>query len=527
MLPALCTLLALASAPGTADAGAASSSAGGGPRGDAGSLFQEAATPLEEQMFGGPEVVPSAPDGGAPPTGPRPSEEQIFGVSVSGPGADAGTEPRAQSRSAELLESRFPYEATELPPENPLTVGGMLYLRSQFSASDNTPVDQWLLSAPFLLDTYLDARPNDRVRGFVLVRTLFDPTYNPAQPSQVGITLPPLSNPDFLIDQMWIKFDVARKVFVTVGRQHVKWGTAHFWFPNDLLNPVRLQPLAVFDQRTGVTMIKADLPLSAENLNVYAIGLFEGLQQANTLGTLGGAARAEYVLNTIELGLDTVATQGQHNRYGGDVSFGIWDFDLYAEGVLTDGRDNPLWEETFTAPGCFSGPTQSFNPACYQTYDPKGYQAEVAAGLNYSFRYGNNRTVTLGGEYFYNGLGYSNPSIYPWLFLNNAATFFYLGQNYAGLYLLADKPGSWYNTTINLSTIGDLSDRTFISRIDVFQIVLTHLRVEAFADVHYGANGEFHFSFNSPAVTTPFGSVPAINVQPPSFDVGLALRLSL
>lgn len=500
--------IALASAPATPDAGGSA---------------VDRETPLEEQIFGGPEVA-APPDAG--PQGPRPSEEQIFGVEVAGPGADAGSEARAKSRSQELLEAKLPYEATELPPENPLTVGGMLYLRSQFSAQANTPADHWLLSAPFLLDTYLDARPNDRVRAFVLVRTLWDPTYNPSQASEYGVTLPAFSNPDFLIDQMWIKFDIARKVFITAGRQHVKWGTAHFWFPNDLLNPVKLLPLAVFDQRTGVTMIKADLPLSAENLNLYGFALFEGLQQANTLGALGGALRAEYVLGTIELGLDDVSMLGQHNRYGGDVSFGLWDFDLYAEGAFTDGRDNPLWAET-VAPDFNPGPGQTFSPGSYRLYNPSGYQGQIAAGLNYSLRYGDNRVITFGGEYFYNGLGYSDPSIYPWLLLNNAATFFYLGQEYAGVYILADKPGSWYNTTINLSTLTNLSDRSFISRVDVFQIVLTHLRVEAFAQVHYGSNGEFNFSLNIPQ-TSFFGvQVPGIVVNAPIFDVGLALRVSL
>jgi len=469
--------------------------------------------PSEDAMFGGAETASGAAtgdDGGAPP----------------GP-VDGGLVRDPAIRDQALLEAKFPYQASEeLPPNNPLTIGGLLYLRTQLSASEGQPPSHYLLSAPFLLDTYLDARPNDRVRGYVLVRTEWDPTYNPAQPTQYGLTLTPVANPDFLIDQMWIKFDVAREVFVTVGRQHVKWGTAHFWFPNDLLNPVKLQPLAVFDQRTGVTMVKANLPLSDEDLNLYAMGLFEGLQQANEFGKLGGALRAEYVLGTVELGLDMVSTLGQHNRYGGDISFGIWDFDLYAEGALTNERDNPLWQET-VAPDFSPAPGQPASFGSYQLSNPSLYQPQVVAGLNYSLRYGNNRVLTFGGEYFYNGLGYSTPSIYPWLLVNNAATFFYLGQQYAGLYVLADKPGSWYNSTFNFSTLSNLSDHTFISRIDFFQTVLTHLRVEAFVDVHYGGDGEFHYSLNTPSLTFNGVTLPALNVTAPVFDVGLALRLSI
>ena len=481
---------------------------------DAGLQPAPAATPdrpSEDAMFGGgPETAPTV-DGGTP-TGMLDE--------TSAP-ADGGL-----TRDEAMLESKYPYTTTNLPPDNPLTIGGLLYLRSQLSASENEPPSQYLLSAPLLLDVYLDARPNDRVRGFVLVRTEFDPTYNPTQASQYGVVLPATANPLFLLDQMWIKFDVTHEIFVTAGRQHVKWGTAHFWFPNDLLNPVRLQPLAVFDERTGVTMLKANLPLSNENLNLYAMGLFEGLQQANQLGKLGGAGRIEYVLDAVEVGLDMVATEGQHNRYGGDLSFGFLDFDLYAEGALTNERDNPVWQEV-VAPNFAPGPGQSLFPGIYSLSRQDQYQPQVAAGLNYSFRYGNNRTVTLGGEYFYNGLGYSSPSIYPWLLVNNAATFFYLGQQYAGLYVLADKPGSWYNTTLNFSTLSNLSDHTFISRIDLFQQVLTHLRVEAFVDVHYGGDGEFHYSLDTPALNFGSISIPALNVSPPIFDVGLALRVAM
>jgi hypothetical protein len=57
--------------------------------------------------------------------------------------------------------------------------------------------------------------------------------------------------------------------------------------------------------------------------------------------------------------------------------------------------------------------------------------------------------------------------------------------------------------------------------------VLTHLRFEAFVDVHYGGVGELHFSLNTPAFNFDGVSIPAITVSSPIFDVGLALRVSL
>ena len=46
---------------------------------------------------------------------------------------------------------------------------------------------------------------------------------------------------------MWLNFDIGRTVFVTAGRQRVKWGIGRFWNPTDFLQPARLDALAFFD----------------------------------------------------------------------------------------------------------------------------------------------------------------------------------------------------------------------------------------------------------------------------------------
>ncbi|HEX9190142.1 MAG TPA: hypothetical protein VGB87_23900, partial [Vicinamibacteria bacterium] len=60
--------------------------------------------------------------------------------------------------------------------EDPLKVGGQLYLRAQLFATEDTKPADWALASPNLLDVFLDARPNDRVRAFVLGRMTHDPT---------------------------------------------------------------------------------------------------------------------------------------------------------------------------------------------------------------------------------------------------------------------------------------------------------------------------------------------------------------
>ena len=69
------------------------------------------------------------------------------------------------------------------------------------------------------------------------------------------------SGPHTLLCQMWLRFDIARTVCVTVGKQHSRWGTARFWTPTDFLHIRRRNPLDVFDARTGTgALLKLHLP---------------------------------------------------------------------------------------------------------------------------------------------------------------------------------------------------------------------------------------------------------------------------
>ena len=67
-----------------------------------------------------------------------------------------------------------------------------------------------------------------------------------------------------LLDQAWLRFDLGRTLFITAGKQHVKWGTSRFWNPTDFLQRKR-NPLEPFDVRTGVNMVK--LPIRFMKIN--------------------------------------------------------------------------------------------------------------------------------------------------------------------------------------------------------------------------------------------------------------------
>ncbi len=250
--------------------------------------------------------------------------------------------------------------------EDPLKVGGMIYLRAATLAFENQAPGDWALRVPNLLDVYLDVRPNERVRGFVLGRLFYDPTILPldvaAPPQSLSTLLLPqqlagttAANPRGVLDQLWVNFDVERRAFVTVGRQHAKWGVGRFWNPTDYLHPVRRDPLATFDVRTGTSMVKVHVPWEARGWNLYGVVVAEdvagdpprkpdGTQDGpGRLGRLGVGGRAEMVLAGVELGADALAQDGHRPRFGLDLSTGLWDLDVYAEAALRTSVDTPRW----------------------------------------------------------------------------------------------------------------------------------------------------------------------------------------
>lgn len=462
--------------------------------------------PAEEDMFGEPApATEPAPDAGAAPATDAAAdagrEQDIFGGEPAQP-------------------STPPPPAHEVAPEDPLKIGGQFYLRASASTPNHSPWTDTRLSVPMLVDGYFDARPNERVRGYVLGRLSFDPSIDPGGTSLPG-TAPP-QNPRVVLDQMWLKFDVGRALYVTLGKQHVKWGAGRFWTPTDYLHGERRDPLALFDVRTGTTMLKLHLPWEEQGWNFYAVALFDNYEPADLIDRVGGAARAEFVIGTAELGVDAVVQQFRNPRFGADLSAGLGPIDLTADVGFREEGDTHRWREVLDP-----------DPALgilgeYESYLPTGWTAAASVGARTEIQISDTDSIALGAEYFYNHSGYDDANIYPWLIFKGDYQPFYTGRHYAGLYGYIFGPGDFQDLAIIFSTLGNLSDGSFVSRLDVTNTFLTHLRVEVFAAVHYGTEGgEFRLKLDIPPVTVGTQSIPPIFVPAPLFDLGVALRINI
>ena len=481
----------------------------------------------------------------------RPNEDAMFGAPPSSTKKKkvepAKPAPARGEKSRDAMElenangSRDAFASGEAT-DNALTLGGKYYQRLTLSGQDGLKVGDSPLSLPLQFDGFMDARPNDRLRGFVDGRLLYDPSRDaysratngagagsfqysstsaaPTSLSSITAGTTP-NNPAVVLDQAWLKFDVERTVFVTAGKQHVKWGTSRFFNPTDVLSTQRRDPLLPYDLRLGNMMAKFDLPFEKKKTNLSAIALLDNPDPASSLGQIGGAFRAETVLGSSEVGIEAVVRNSRGPMYGADISTPLGPFDFYAEAAYLSNAPNLFYQ--------LNGSLASgSNIATLVTpVDRSGPFVQASAGANYLFGWKENRQATVGVEYFYNGLGYDDAKLYPALIFFNQYQPFYTAKHYAAFYLTAEGPDEEKHTTFTFSTLGNLSDMSFISRLDFTWRILTYLSFEGYADVHYGnEGGEFNFSLDTPALTYQGNAVAPIKIARTLFDLGLGFRIS-
>jgi len=425
--------------------------------------------------------------------------------------------------------------------DDPLQIGGVVYQQWYMDESLYQSPGNSAMSMPLQVDTYLDARPNDRVRAYVDARLIYDPTKNAQDnPSGGGSNYSYLeagssssatgtaagsSNPTVVLDQAWVNFDVDRKAFVTVGKQHVKWGTGHIWNPTDFLTVQKLNPLQPYDLRLGNTMVKVQMPVEGmTGTNLYAIALLDNPEPASSVGETGGGFRAETLLWGAELGVDAVTRAGEYPVYGADLSTPLGPFDFYAENALLSGDGYPDYvAKTPTGPD----PTLA---SFYGINKINGPIDQSVAGISYDFPWRDNRQATVGAEYFYNELGVSSAKMLPILIYEGQYTPFYMGKDYASIYLSAEGPDEAKDTNYNLSNIVNLSDGSAVSRLDFTWLLLDYLTFGSWVAVHYGTpGGELNFALNTPAIGPVINgnpTIPAVNVASVPVEVGMSLRLS-
>lgn len=528
--------------------------------------------PSEADLFGAPA---ESADAGASPAAARPSEADLFGggepatTADAGPAAAPATDRDSQQLSGPAAQSKFD---TDEVKADALKIGANLLMTGQVFARENIAFKDQSFSAPFVLDTFMDGRPNDRLRAFGVARLQFDPTRPVAttaassssttsstSTTAIGLTSTGSVNPNVLLDQLWLRFDIGRRVYFTIGRQKVRWGTSRIWFPTDFLNSQPRDALNPFDVRLGVNMVKVHVPIESLGWNFYAYGILDNIAPGATgltLERLAGAARGEFVLGPAELSISGIWQAGRRPRYAVDLSSALGPFDVYGEVALRDARDFLKYRipsDTTVDNYLLKALAGEIEP-----YRPQGVTAQVSGGVSFQFNYTDKNSMILAAEYFFNPMGYS--STLEYLIETSMPIFraslpgaadpgavdpiqrvpLYQGKH--SLALIVAAPGlpelPW--VTLNLSTIISFVDPSALTRLDASFRVLQYLTVSVFGAVFYGqTGGELRFRLPADAIgdqLAPF--LPAEQRGPlrvslrqadaaPILQTGVLLRLSI
>jgi hypothetical protein len=400
-----------------------------------------------------------------------------------------------------------------------LDIGGALWLWLQYEAKEEGDAGAFRLRSPSFLDLYADARPLDRLRAFVQGRLLFDFTVNDETVN--AFTGVPEEMIQVLLDQFWLKFDILQTVYLTAGKQRIRWGVGQIWQPTDFINQQRRDPISLFDRRLGVSLLKLHLPIESLGWNFYAIANFEGVDQ---IQKIGGAFRAELVFGPAEIGLTGAFQKDEPQRIGADISIGLWLFDVRLEAALSHRVTTPF----FRGDPDFSDGVQLEDLQAIERVDRRGdWIPQIVAGADITIAYSDQDTITIGGEYFFNDAGVSNPELYPFMFIEGTFMPFYVGRHYAALFVLLNGPGTWDDTNFFLSGIGNLSDRSFVTRLQYQVRFFNYLSVQAFINYYFGREGELHLGIDVPPGGTVPGFENGFEIIAPLLDVGVALTVEL
>ncbi|MEE2960512.1 MAG: hypothetical protein VYA34_07185 [Myxococcota bacterium] len=437
------------------------------------------------------------------PSSPQPIEEaNTFEENLFGGGQEESTD--IDQRLEDALAEK----------ENTTTIGGYLYLQSHLKGNEASTLRNIPFQFPALLDLYTDARPSPTVRAYARARL----RHQFSKPALVFLGVNPSqqsAQTKIVLDQLWLKFSWQDTLYFTMGQQAIRWGTGRFWNPTDFLQNQIRDPLAVFDDRTGIPLLKIHFPIESLGWNLYSILNFADIEAPKDLGA---ALRAELLLGTTEIAISASFKHAGPTQYGFQFSAGLFDFDLYGEFAYQTNLNRNLYKGNFNL-------TKLEFPT---TVSKSGeWEIQALAGLEYALKLNDKDTLTFGVEYFYNQWGYNDPALYPWLLIHSAFRPLYLGEHYLAATAVLPQPGALTNTTFILSSLLNLSDQSGLARLDIRTNIDTFIQLSFYTTSYFGKLGEFNFSISTPPIPQIPVLTAGLDIPSPIFDAGVGLSLNL
>lgn len=273
-----------------------------------------------------------------------------------------------------------------LPAFEKVRIGGSLSLEATGTVdADSLFQGEWFGAPGGELDLagvfYLDARPSDEVRVFAKTRMEYPFT-------EAG---------DFELRELFADVTLAEGFYLRTGKQTVNWGVGRYFSPANVINLERIDPENPDEELAGPVAARLHAPLGTSNYYAYAI-----LEDMETDGTVGLAAKGEWVVSGTEFSLAGVWRPERPWAVAGTASGALFGLDLYCEAVYSGGGEKTYVVEDGSAPLGVSAQTRVLDAAFSAT-----------AGLTWTWSdETGNWNLAASGQYFWNGAGYADPGLF-------------------------------------------------------------------------------------------------------------------
>lgn len=468
----------------------------------------QAPDPRDAEIFGeapaaqSPTPAPS-PTPVASPAAPVPQREPAdrapADARATEPASTQDTRPASGQSTPETAQGQTTVISDKAFLET-LAIGGRVELRATLNQQEtqslsHAPVNQ--LRQAYL---YFDSRPNEDIRSLARIRLTQDVVatqgrarLNPSDPTAPADSGDGLENRSGSadscgdcvrteLDELWIKWDVRNRAFVTLGKQHLKWGSGQLWNPTDFTALQTRDPFALFDRRLGQSLVKLHVPVESLGDNYYVILQFDDVERADDIAP---ALRGEFTfLGSGELALSFQTRRDQALRFGADVSTALGPVDVHVESAFSTRQKQTFYKGTLA-------PEQGRLPQ--EVSHRERWYSQVLAGVDKTWKYSDEDNLTVGAEYFYNELGYDDRRLALYSLLNGQSQVLYSGIHYGGVFMRVPNPGRWNKTSFYLNGIQNFSDDTALVRLTTAYLLFNEATIEGFVSHCTGDYGELCF----------------------------------
>lgn len=234
------------------------------------------------------------------------------------------------------------------------------------------------------------------------------------------------------LDQAYANFKLGNEnlLFVSIGKQRVKWGTGHFWNPVDTFN-IQQDLEDVEKNQEGKISYRADFVNDILTLSGIAVPDVDSSgfdvsdfvpQEGNSLY----AAKLYKFVASTDFSLYMSKKKSETMRTGASFSLVIFDLQIFGEGIFWNGESEKRYpiKNSDRISGYDPVGNSSFTTPASYTFSKK---EDSFYKLLVGFQYTSQNDVTLIGEYYHNSDGYDK---------NDKDTFVefleYMGESYQG-----------------------------------------------------------------------------------------------